>query len=136
MSMSALQEEAELGEFFDFHNAVSDGGSMQTSGAFADPDHLSHVAERLAHLHVTHLQISNSKFSGLYNNANLPDFGSEELEAAAYSNFPKWIPRFIQPDHQCTYCYENKLACFLSYGKVTCTACVSSVPAFLVQEYR
>jgi hypothetical protein len=49
MSMSALQEEAELGEFFDFHNAVSDGGSMQTSGAFADPDHLSHVAERLAH---------------------------------------------------------------------------------------
>jgi hypothetical protein len=49
MSMSALQEEAELGEFFDFHNAVSDGGSMQTSGAIADPDHLSHNAERLAH---------------------------------------------------------------------------------------
>jgi hypothetical protein len=49
MSMSALQEEAELGEFFDFHNAVSDGGSMQLSSAIADPDHLSHIVERLAH---------------------------------------------------------------------------------------
>lgn len=49
MSMSALQEEAELGEFFDFHNAVSDGGSMQTSSAIADSNHLSHNAERLAH---------------------------------------------------------------------------------------
>ena len=49
MSMSALQEEADLGEFFDFHNAVSDGGSMQTSNAIADSDHLSHNAERLAY---------------------------------------------------------------------------------------
>lgn len=47
--MSALQEEADLGEFFDFQNAVSDGGSMQTSGAIADLDCLSHTAERSAH---------------------------------------------------------------------------------------
>lgn len=49
MSMSALQEEAELGEFFDFQNAVSDGGSMQTSSAIAGSSHLSHNAERLAY---------------------------------------------------------------------------------------
>lgn len=55
--MSALpimQEEADLGEFFDFQNAVSDGGSMQTS-AVADLDHLSHTAERSAHQQVTHV---------------------------------------------------------------------------------
>ncbi|KAG9562208.1 hypothetical protein KCU71_g7674, partial [Aureobasidium melanogenum] len=104
--MSALQEEADLGEFFDFQNAVSDGGSMQTSGAVADLDCLSHTAE-----------------SDLYNETNLPTFEDEATEAAEYSNFSKWIPRFIQPDGPCTYCRDRKLNCFLSYGKVTCTAC-------------
>lgn len=47
--MSALQEEAVLGEFFDFQNAVSDGISMQTSGLNVDLDHVSHTVERSAH---------------------------------------------------------------------------------------
>ncbi|THV76782.1 hypothetical protein D6D28_00824 [Aureobasidium pullulans] len=113
--MSALpimQEEADLGEFFDFQNAVSDGGSMQTS-AIADLDHLSHTAE-----------------SGLYNETTDPTLGHKEAEASDYSNFSKWIPRFIQPDEPCTYCRDRKLNCYLSYGKVTCTACVRTSEIF------
>lgn len=46
--MSALQQEADLGEFFDFQNAVSDGGNMQTSNVAADLDYVSHTADRSA----------------------------------------------------------------------------------------
>ncbi|KAI5257365.1 hypothetical protein E4T42_01102 [Aureobasidium subglaciale] len=105
--MSTLQEEADLGEFFDFQNAVSDGSSMQTSSAIADPDHISHTYND-----------NNDN-----NEATLTIFENEAAEAADYSNFSRWIPRFIQPDGPCTYCRDRKLNCYLSYGKVTCTAC-------------
>ncbi|KAI4715342.1 hypothetical protein E4T48_08469 [Aureobasidium sp. EXF-10727] len=118
MSLSALQEEADLGEFFDFQNAVSDGGSMQTSNAIADLDCLSNTAE--SHLH---------------EGTTVPKFGNDEIEAAEYSNFSRWIPRFIQPDVACTYCRDRKLNCYLSYGKVTCTACVSSVLSLLSHNF-
>lgn len=81
----------------------------------------------------THLHFSNVNLSDLYNENNVPIVEDEATEAAEYRNFSKWIPKFIEPDEPCTYCRDRKLNCYLSYGKVTCTACVSSVLGSLVQ---
>lgn len=46
-----------------------------------------------------------------------------EYSAEDYSRFQDWIPRFVQPDEPCDYCRSRHLQCYLSYGKLTCTAC-------------
>ena len=40
-----------------------------------------------------------------------------------YARFQDWIPRFVKPDEPCGYCRSRHLQCYLSYGKLTCTAC-------------
>lgn len=76
---------------------------------------------------VSRPEMSNVICSDLYNDLDMPTVEDPETQArlaADYSNFSKWIPRYIEPDEPCAYCRDRRLNCYLSYGKVTCTACV------------
>lgn len=52
-----------------------------------------------------------------------PAADQTEYAAEDYTKFYNWIPRFVQPDEPCDYCRIRNLQCYLSYGKLTCTAC-------------
>ncbi|KAF1349623.1 hypothetical protein BDV97DRAFT_352047 [Delphinella strobiligena] len=86
-------EDTQLGEFFDFNGAAIEPRTDRPTS-----------------------QDSELRNSGPPNDP--VTYGAED-----YVRFEDWIPRFVKPDEPCGYCRDRHLQCYLSYGKLTCTAC-------------
>ncbi|GAB7353999.1 hypothetical protein MBLNU459_g4592t1 [Dothideomycetes sp. NU459] len=111
----ALHNDAVLGEFFDFGNAtapethVDDQPHAWVSG-YSTPS--------LSAEHSHHDENSGSKVT---HNTTIAD--QNEDDSPDYTKFSDWIPRYVQPDEACDYCRSRQLQCYMSWGKLTCTAC-------------
>lgn len=55
----------------------------------------------------------------------IADAGEPGLEAADYSKFEQWIPRFIRPEVPCDYCRSKHLDCYMRRGIRSCNPCNS-----------
>ncbi|KAL1306240.1 hypothetical protein AAFC00_004330 [Neodothiora populina] len=111
-----VPEDVQFGEFFDFNKAT--GSTTKSTGEGASLyDCPAHPGDScLCHGFI----IDSVPEPGIDKPVEQTEYRAED-----YGRFQDWIPRFVAPDEPCDYCRSRRLQCYLSYGKLTCTACDS-----------